>query len=95
MTADSSENKRGLRKTRIGTVISNAADKTVTVRIDRRQAHPKYHKVVNKTRKYYVHDEKNEANVGDVVEIAETRPLSKTKRWRLVSILTKSSSAVL
>jgi len=82
---------RGNRKERLGEVISNKMAKTIIVRVDRRFSHPKYKKVVTGHKKFYAHDEKNEAKVGDRVRIEETRPLSKTKRWRLVSIVEKSS----
>ena len=83
--------QRHLRKTRNGTVVSDRQDKTLVVKIERRAAHPRYHKVVTHSKKYYVHDENNEARVGDVVEIMETRPLSKLKRWRLVSIVQRAA----
>ncbi len=81
--------KRGLRKTRDGLVVSDPMDKTVVVRVTRRVRHPLYGKEMKRSKKYYVHDEKNEAKVGDQVRITETRPLSKMKRWRLVKILKK------
>jgi small subunit ribosomal protein S17 len=82
---------RGNRKERIGEVISNKMAKTITVRVERRFAHPRYKKVVTGYKKFYAHDEKGEAKVGDRVRIEETRPLSKTKRWRLVAVVAKSS----
>jgi small subunit ribosomal protein S17 len=82
---------RGNRKERIGEVISNKMTKTITVRVERRFAHPRYKKVVTGYKKFYAHDEKGEAKVGDRVRIEETRPLSKTKRWRLVEVVQKSS----
>ena len=82
---------RGNRKERIGEVISNKMVKTITVRVERRFAHPRYKKVVMGYKKLYAHDEKGEAKVGDHVRIEETRPLSKTKRWRLVEVVRKSS----
>lgn len=82
--------ERGLRKERVGTVVSAKQDKTLVVQIDRRTAHPLYKKVVTSSKKYYVHDEDNKANEGDVVRIVETRPLSKLKRWRLVDVVRKS-----
>jgi small subunit ribosomal protein S17 len=82
---------RSLRKTRTGTVVSDKQDKTLVVKVERRAAHPRYHKVVTHSKKYYAHDENNEARVGDVVEIMETRPLSKLKRWRLVSIVQRAA----
>jgi len=89
--SEQSEQARGLRKTRVGIVVSDCQDKTIVIRVDRRQAHPRYHKVVTKSARLYVHDEKNEARVGDRVEIAETRPLSKLKRWRLVSVVQRAA----
>ena len=83
------ETKRGLRKVRIGTVVSNKMDKTITVAVERRFRHPIYGKFVKKTVKFKAHDEKNECSEGDIVKIMETRPLSKTKRWRLVEIVKK------
>ena len=81
---------RNLRKERQGVVSSNKMDKTITVTIKYKEMHPIYQKFVNKTKKYHAHDEKNECNIGDVVRIMETRPLSKTKRWRLVSIVERA-----
>lgn len=81
---------RNLRKTRIGIVSSDKMDKTITVTVKYKEKHPIYGKFVNKTKKYHAHDEKNEAQVGDRVLLMETRPLSKTKRWRLVEILEKA-----
>ena len=82
--------KRNLRKTRTGVVTSNKMDKTIVIAAKFKETHPIYGKFVQKTKKYHVHDEKNEANVGDTVLIMETRPLSKTKRWRLVQIIEKA-----
>ncbi len=81
------ETKRGLRKSRFGIVVSNKMDKTITVSVERRVKHPEYGKIVRKTTKLTVHDEKNECNEGDKVKIMETRPLSKNKRWRLVEVI--------
>ena len=78
---------RNLRKERTGVVTSNKMDKSITVAIKWKEKHPIYGKFVNKTKKYHAHDEKNECNIGDTVKIMETRPLSKTKRWRLVQII--------
>ncbi len=78
---------RGKRKTRIGKVVSNKMDKSIVVAIERRVAHPIYKKYYKKTTKLMAHDPNNECQVGDIVEIMETRPLSKRKRWRLVKIL--------
>jgi len=82
--------KRGRRKIRSGRVTSDARDKTITVTVERTVLHPLYGRVVRKSKKYMAHDERNEARVGDLVEIAETRPLSKTKRWRLTRILERA-----
>ena len=82
---------RHSRKERTGVVVSDAMDKTVVVRADQRYVHPLYGKVMRQSKKYYAHDEKNEAKQGDRVVIAETRPLSKTKRWRLVEISIRAS----
>lgn len=75
---------RGLRKVRTGVVVSKSGEKTVVVRGERRERHPLYGKVVRRFKRYHVHDEANTAKVGDKVTIMETRPLSKTKRWRIV-----------
>ena len=80
---------RNLRKTRIGTVTSNKMTKTITVAIERKVKHPIYGKFVKKTSKLHAHDEKNECSIGDIVKIMETRPLSKTQRWRLVEVVEK------
>jgi|SRR6266404_4115346 len=82
---------RGKRKDRLGEVISNKMAKTIIVQVERRFPHPKFKKVVTGYKKFYAHDEKNEAKVGDRVRIEETRPLSKTKRWRLVEVVRRSS----
>ena len=81
---------RNLRKVRQGVVISNKMDKSITVAIKWKEKHPIYGKFVNKTKKYHAHDEKNECGIGDTVKIMETRPLSKTKRWRLVQIIERA-----
>ena len=81
---------RNLRKERTGVVTSNKMDKSITVAIKRKEKHPIYGKFVNKTKKYHAHDEKNECGIGDTVKIMETRPLSKTKRWRLVQIIERA-----
>jgi small subunit ribosomal protein S17 len=82
--------ERNLRKTRIGVVKSNKMDKTITVTVERRVKHPIYGKFVKKTTSFHAHDEKNECTVGDKVKIMESRPLSKTKRWRLVEVVEKA-----
>jgi len=81
--------ERNLRKTRIGVVTSNKMAKTVTVAVERKVKHPIYGKFVKKTTKFHAHDDKNECSIGDVVKIMETRPLSKSKCWRLVEVLEK------
>ncbi|HTB24181.1 MAG TPA: 30S ribosomal protein S17 [Puia sp.] len=81
---------RNLRKTRIGVVSSNKMDKTVVVAVERKVQHPIYGKFLKKTTRFHAHDEKNECSIGDVVRIMESRPLSKTKRWRLVEIVEKA-----
>jgi len=83
--------KRSQRKDRVGEVIGNKMHKTIIVRVERRYPHPKFKKVVTGYKKFYAHDEKSEAKVGDRVRIEETRPLSKTKRWRLVEVVEKSA----
>ena len=82
--------QRRLRKERVGVVSSNKMDKTITVAVKWTEKHPIYGKFVNKTKKYHAHDEKNECNIGDTVRIMETRPLSRTKRWRLVNIIDRA-----
>ena len=84
---------RNVRKTRTGVVVSDAMDKTVVVSVERRITHPVYGKIMRRSKKYYAHDEKNEAKKGDKVVIEETRPLSKTKRWRLVEITARASGS--
>ncbi|MGM9759539.1 MAG: 30S ribosomal protein S17 [Parabacteroides sp.] len=81
---------RNLRKERTGVVVSNKMEKSIVVAIKWKEKHPIYGKFVNKTKKYHAHDEKNECNIGDTVRIMETRPLSKTKRWRLVQIIERA-----
>jgi len=81
---------RNLRKERVGVVSSNKMEKSITVAVKWKEKHPIYGKFVNKTRKFHAHDEKNECRIGDVVRIMETRPLSKTKKWRLVEIIEKA-----
>lgn len=81
--------ERNLRKVRTGFVTSNKMTKTITVAIERKVKHPIYGKFVKKTTKFHAHDEKNECSIGDLVKIMESRPLSKTKRWRLVEVLEK------
>ncbi|OVE77006.1 30S ribosomal protein S17 [bacterium E08(2017)] len=78
------EAKRGMRKQRSGVVVSKSGQKTIVVLVERRKQHPLYKKVIRQFKKYHVHDEKDEAQVGDRVKIVETRPMSKLKRWRFV-----------
>src|ERR671926_972388 len=80
------EGTRGRRQERRGVVVSNAMDKTIVVKVDTIKAHPRYKKVVRRSVKFHAHDEQNSANVGDIVRIVETRPLTKTKHWRLVRV---------
>ncbi|MCQ2226792.1 MAG: 30S ribosomal protein S17 [Bacteroidales bacterium] len=82
--------ERNSRKERQGVVISEKMDKTVVVAVEIREKHPIYGKFVTKTKKFHVHDEKNDAHEGDTVRIMETRPLSKTKRWRIVEIIERA-----
>ena len=82
--------ERNLRKERIGVVVSNKMDKTIIVAVEVKEKHPLYGKFVKKTTKFVAQDEKNECNEGDTVRIMETRPLSKTKRWRVVSVVEKA-----
>ncbi|MFY7787820.1 MAG: 30S ribosomal protein S17 [Thermoflexibacteraceae bacterium] len=82
--------ERNQRKVRIGVVVSNKMQKSITVAVDRRVKHPKYGKIMKKTTKFMAHDENNTCNEGDLVKIMETRPLSKNKCWRLVEILEKA-----
>ncbi len=82
--------ERNLRKERIGNVVSDKMEKTITVSVERKIKHPIYGKYMTQSKKYAVHDEKNECGIGDTVKIMETRPLSKNKRWRLVEVLEKA-----
>jgi small subunit ribosomal protein S17 len=84
------EGKSGARKVRQGIVVSDKADKTITVRIDTARRHRRYHKVVRTSSTLHAHDERNEANTGDTVRVVESRPLSRTKRWRLVDVLERA-----
>ena len=80
----------GMRKTRVGVVVSDKMDKTITVAVKYRVRHPLYGKIINRTTKIKAHDEKNECGIGDTVRVMETRPLSHDKRWRLVEIIEKA-----
>jgi small subunit ribosomal protein S17 len=81
--------ERNLRKTKLGVVSSNKMDKTITVSVERKVKHPLYGKFVKKSTKFHAHDENNECSIGDTVKIMESRPLSKTKKWRLVEVVEK------
>ncbi len=85
--ATATEGRDSLRKTRVGVVTSDKMNKTIVVEVERRVPHPRFKKIVRRTTKFHAHDEKEEAKIGDKVRIMETRPLSKTKRWRLVEVL--------
>ena len=82
--------ERKQRKTRIGTVVSDKMDKTVVVEVERWERHPLYGRIVKRTKKYKAHDEHNECKVGDKIRLAETRPLSKDKRWRVAEIISRA-----
>jgi small subunit ribosomal protein S17 len=82
---------RGVRKERVGEVVSNKMTKTIVVRVERRFPHPQFKKIVTAYKKFYAHDEKAEAKIGDTVRIEETRPLSKLKRWKLVEVVERNS----
>lgn len=82
--------KRNLRKERVGVVTSDKMDKSIVVSVERRVKHPKYGKFVKKTTKFVAHDETNDCHIGDTVKIMETRPLSKTKNWRLVEVVERA-----
>ena len=87
LSSEAEMDARGLRKTRVGTVISNKMAKTAVVETITRVPHPKFRKIVKQSKRFYAHDESNTAQVGDLVRIMETRPLSRLKRWRLVEVL--------
>ena len=89
MTSANTENARGNRKSRVGQVVSDVQDKTIVVEVERRTSHKRYKKVVKSRKRYAAHDEENQAKVGDVVRISETRPISKNKCWRLVEIISR------
>jgi small subunit ribosomal protein S17 len=90
MENTATETKRNFRKEKVGVVTSNKMTKSIVVAVERKVKHPKYGKFLNKTSKFVAHDEKNECNIGDTVRIMETRPLSKTKCWRLVEIIERA-----
>ena len=89
-TAETDAHARHDRKTRQGVVVSDKMDKTIVVRIDRRTTHPLYRKTVTRSSKLHAHDETNDVRVGDTVRIVETRPLSKSKRWRVVDVIERA-----
>ncbi|OFX19515.1 MAG: 30S ribosomal protein S17 [Bacteroidetes bacterium GWA2_31_9] len=84
------ELNRNLRKERVGVVVSSKMDKSIVIVVKRKEKHPKYGKFVNKTSKFYAHDEKNDCNIGDTVKVMESRPMSRLKRWRLVEIIERA-----
>ena len=90
LTTKDVANDRGRRKVRVGVVVSDGMDKTVVVRIDRQVRHPLYGKTVRRSSKLAAHDAQNDAHVGDTVRITETRPVSKTKRWRVVEVVERA-----
>jgi small subunit ribosomal protein S17 len=90
MAEETTTSERSNRKMREGVVVSSGMDKTAVVAVVERVRHPKYAKFVNRTKRLYAHDEANDANVGDRVRVMETRPLSKTKRWRVVEVLERA-----
>jgi len=92
MTGSALQKKTG-RATQVGEVVSTKMDKTIVVSVDMKKAHPLYRRVIKRSKKYYAHDEKNQALVGDIVRIEETRPMSKLKRWRLLEIVRRSALA--
>jgi small subunit ribosomal protein S17 len=88
--AAEAQDERGVRKTRVGVVVSDKGDKTVVVKVERRFAHPLYGKQMTRSKKYHAHDEQNEYHIGDTVRITETRPLSKLKRWRVSELIERA-----
>jgi small subunit ribosomal protein S17 len=82
--------RQSRRKMRVGTVVSDKMDKTIVVKVETRMPHPLYGKIVRRSKKYAAHDEENQCSIGDMVRIMETRPISRTKRWRLVEIVEKA-----
>ncbi len=89
MSSEVTENVRGNRKSRVGQVVSDVQNKTIVVEVERRTSHKRYKKVVKSRKRYAAHDETNQAKVGDMVRISETRPISKNKCWRLVEIISR------
>ena len=93
MSSEVTENVRGNRKSRVGQVVSDVQNKTIVVEVERRTSHKRYKKVVKSRKRYAAHDEENQAKIGDVVRISETRPISKNKCWRLVEIISRPEKA--
>ena len=91
MADTATQEKKSQRKTLVGEVVSTKMAKTIVVEVDRKKSHNLYRRVIARSKKFYAHDEKNTAHLGDVVRIEETRPLSKLKRWRLIEIVRKSA----
>lgn len=91
--AENTAVKKTGRATQVGEVVSTKMDKTIVVKVNQKKAHPLYKRVIMRSKKYYAHDEKNQALVGDVVRIEETRPMSKLKRWRLTDVVRRSALA--
>jgi small subunit ribosomal protein S17 len=91
MMAETAQKAQGRRKEVVGEVMSNRMKKTIVVQVTRKKSHPFYGRVIARNKKFYAHDEKNEAHVGDVVRLEETRPLSKLKRWKLKDIVRKAT----
>jgi small subunit ribosomal protein S17 len=87
---EAAANERGVRKERTGVVVSDRMAKTIVVRVERKKPHPLYGKVIRNLKKFYAHDEERQAKVGDTVRIVETRPLSKLKRWRLITVVARA-----
>ena len=93
MAETTSARKANIKNEKVGAVVSNKMAKTIVVKVIRKRAHPFYGRVVSKAKKFYAHDDKNEAHIGDVVRLEETRPLSKLKRWKLVEIVRRAKLA--
>jgi len=89
--AETTSNEQGKRKTVVGNVVSTKMQKTIVVKVTRKKAHPFYGRVIARNKKFYAHDETNQAHVGDVVRLEETRPLSKLKRWKLQEVIRRAA----
>lgn len=92
-TISETTDQKGQRKKLLGVVVSDCQEKTIIIRVDRKIQHQRYGKVVVRSKKFHVHDEKNEAKIGDIVRISETRPISKLKRWRLLEVVKRAEIA--